>query len=32
MARDTAGWVRRSFSAAREKLFSLATVRKTFKG
>ena len=32
IASDTAGWVRSSFSAAREKLFSVATVRKTFNG
>jgi hypothetical protein len=31
MARDTAGWVRSNFSPAREKLFSLATVRKVWR-
>ncbi len=32
MAREMAGWVLSSFSPAREKLFSVATVRKTFNG
>ncbi len=32
MASEMAGWVRSIFSAAREKLFSDATVRNTLSG
>jgi hypothetical protein len=31
MAREIAGWVRSSLPAAREKLFSAATVRKVLR-